>query len=108
MILEWEAFFLLFFLISLSKGYRHPDGIYRPEGVYGTLIPPFADTTQKALKQILYARPRNRQVTHFVAVDNDARWDHRTLGAESVIRAPRGSEVPVKVVYSGINLMDLK
>ncbi|MFY8351370.1 hypothetical protein AAEU29_12595 [Pseudoalteromonas sp. SSM20] len=72
-ILEWEAFFLLFFLISLSKGYRHPDGIYSPEGVYGTLIPPFADTTQKALKQILYARPRNRQVTHFVTVDNDAR-----------------------------------
>ncbi|WP_100914995.1 RHS repeat-associated core domain-containing protein [Pseudoalteromonas spongiae] len=78
--------------INSSKGYSHPDGIYRPEGVYGTLIPPFADTTQKVLKQILYARPRNRQVTHFVAVDNDSRWDHRTLGAESVIRAPRGQK----------------
>ncbi|MDY6929919.1 MAG: RHS repeat-associated core domain-containing protein [Pseudomonadota bacterium] len=86
-----------------SKGFSHPDGNYRPSGVYATRLHAWiAGWAQSDLRAVIYAKPNKQDVSHFVAVE-DSGFVH--AGVESYKRGPRGSCVPVTAVYSGANLM---
>ncbi len=88
--------------IRASKGFNHPDGEYRRSGAYATHLQPWFPITQKDLRELLYAKPRNQALTHFVAVDSAG---FRTIGVEAYKPGPRGSCVSVTAIYAGTNLM---
>ncbi|WP_165840151.1 Ig-like domain-containing protein [Motiliproteus coralliicola] len=86
-----------------SKWFKHPDGLERPPGIYATLLHPWiSGWTQTDLRSVLYAKPRNQDVSYFVAMESTG-FLH--LGVESYKPGPRGSCVPVTAVYTGANLM---
>lgn len=86
-----------------SKGFRHPDGVYRPEGVYATRVYPWiSGWVQSDLRSVLYARPSHQDVSSFVAMESTG-FVH--IGVESYKPGPRGSCIPVTAVYTGANLM---
>ena len=86
-----------------SKGFNHPDGNYRPAGFYATRIPPWIPGwTQSDLRSVLYAKPKNQDVSYFVALGDSG---FRNMGVEEYKPGPRGSCVPVDPIYTGANLM---
>ncbi|RMX07091.1 RHS repeat-associated core domain-containing protein, partial [Vandammella animalimorsus] len=87
----------IFFTQSMfvSKGYSHGDGIYRPRGAYATEIQPWLyGASQRLVREILYDRPRNQDVSAFVVLKKDPGWRHvaSTEWYKSVIF---GNPVPV-------------
>ena len=95
--------------IMASSSFSHPDGIFRSSGAYATILQPWlgGNWTQEALKEVLYAKPRGRVVTHFVAFIETPEW-RQVVGAEWYRPAPGGFPVPIRFVYRGANVMPLR
>jgi hypothetical protein len=97
--------------IIASKSFNHPDGFFRPTGAYATIIPPWFNMTQFDLRYLLYAKPMSHVVTNyvaFVASGTDPWVQLPNAPSEWVSRAPRGVPIPIKLVFSGRNIMGTK
>jgi hypothetical protein len=93
--------------IISSGGFRHSDGIYRPEGAYATPLPPFlgGGMTQRELARRLFDTPGKGWVQFFVAFVKSPPWRPIAGDVEYYHPAPAGGGVPIVPIAYGASLI---